>query len=91
MRTGLPPPRWVVSNKKRGAAVVPRSVDAKTSIWFQMCRICVECWCPNSRKQFGFPQDKKLHEYLIAPGVDPGLVVCGTFAQLLAQDELLLD
>ncbi|CAE7762958.1 unnamed protein product [Symbiodinium necroappetens] len=61
MRTGLPPPRWVVSNKKRGAAVVPRSVD------------------------------KKLHEYLIAPGVDPGLVVCGTFAQLLAQDELLLD
>ncbi|CAE7602492.1 unnamed protein product [Symbiodinium natans] len=36
-------------------------------------------------------QDKKLHEYLVAPGVDPGLVVCGTFAQLLAQDELQLD
>ena len=34
---------------------------------------------------FGFRapfEDKKYHEYVIAPGVDPGLVVCGTFAQL---------
>ena len=35
-------------------------------------------------------QDKKSHQYVIAPGVDPGLVVGGTFAQLLALDELRL-
>ena len=35
-------------------------------------------------------QDRKTHQYVIAPGVDPGLVVCGTFAQLLALDELRL-
>ncbi|CAJ1326818.1 unnamed protein product [Effrenium voratum] len=61
MQLGLPPPRWVVRNRKGGAAVVPRSGD------------------------------KKYHEYVIAPGVDPGLVVCGTFAQLLALDELRLS
>lgn len=60
LQLGLPPPRWVVKNKKGGAAIVPRSGD------------------------------KKSHQYVIAPGVDPGLVVCGTFAQLLALDELRL-
>ncbi|CAK9045586.1 unnamed protein product [Durusdinium trenchii] len=61
LQLGLPPPRWLVKNKKGGAAIVPRSGD------------------------------KKNHQYFIAPGVDPGLVVCGTFAQLLALDELRLS
>lgn len=45
---------------------------------------------PNLHFGCFFRQDRKTHQYVIAPGVDPGLVVCGTFAQLLALDELRL-